>query len=78
MRRCGVRLLARISVLKEAKTRMVTEEQTLPLLLSMASIADHRVKRTTANIIAELAEAGLDEGLLPLFLPHSRLYGEYP
>jgi acetoin utilization deacetylase AcuC-like enzyme len=23
-------------------------------------------------------DAGLDEGLLPLFLPHSRLYGEYP
>jgi hypothetical protein len=22
--------------------------------------------------------AGLDEGILPSFLPHSRLYGEYP
>eukprot|EP01052_Picozoa_sp_SAG31_P006031 SAG31_NODE_273_length_18667_cov_3.603619_16_plen_1034_part_00 len=57
IRRHGTMMLARCSKLPEAKTRMVTEEKTLPLLLSMASPGDYRVSRTTAKIIAELAEA---------------------
>eukprot|EP01051_Picozoa_sp_SAG22_P003574 SAG22_NODE_176_length_16162_cov_30.625910_7_plen_659_part_00 len=57
VRRGGATMLSRISTLPEAKQRMVTEEQTLPLLLSMVSPHDYRVNRTTAKVLAELSEA---------------------